>query len=205
VAQFLPLAPSFYEREDVVAIARSLLGQLLVTRFQRRLTVGRIVETEAYAGTTDKASHAWKGRFTDRTKVMYGPSGHAYVYLCYGLHALFNVVTNRKDIPHAVLIRALEPVQGQEWMALRTGKAMHDRSLTRGPGNLSKAMGITVADSGRSLNEGPILIAAGDRVIGPSDILATPRIGVDYAGADALLPYRFVVGNNPYVSGTNKK
>ena len=205
MAQFLPLAPSFYEREDVVAIARDLLGQWLVTNFQRRLTVGRIVETEAYAGTTDKASHAWKGRLTDRTKVMYGPSGHAYVYLCYGLHALFNVVTNRREIPHAVLIRALEPVQGRQWMAIRTGKATQDKGLTRGPGNLSKAMGITVADSGRSLTEGPILIAAGDRVIDATDILATPRIGVEYAGADALLPYRFLVRNNPYVSGTNKK
>lgn len=205
MTQFLPLAPSFYEREDVVAIARDLLGQLLVTRFQRRLTVGRIVETEAYAGITDKASHAWKGRFTDRTKVMYGPSGHAYVYLCYGLHALFNVVTNRRDVPHAVLIRALEPVQGQQWMAMRTGKTMDDQSLTRGPGNLSKAMGITVADSGRSLQEGPIMIAAGNREIDTANVFATPRIGVDYAGADALLPYRFLVGNNPYVSGTNKK
>ena len=136
---------------------------------------------------------------------MYGPSGHAYVYLCYGLHALFNVVTNRREVPHAVLIRALEPVQGRQWMALRTGKAMQDKGLTRGPGNLSKAMGITVADSGRSLTEGPILIAAGDRVIDATDILATPRIGVEYAGADALLRYRFLVRNNPYVSGTNKK
>jgi len=103
------LAESFYNRKDVVKIARELLGKLLVTEFGAR-TSGIIVETEAYAGTTDKASHAYKGRRTGRTEVMYSQGGTAYVYLCYGIHHLFNVVTNIKDIPHAVLIRAIEPV-----------------------------------------------------------------------------------------------
>ena len=112
---------SFYDRTDVVKIAKELLGKILVTWFDEQFTAGRIVETEAYNGAVDKASHAYGGRRTARTEVMFGHPGTAYVYLCYGIHHLFNVVTNKKDVPHAILIRSLEPVKGVEEMLKRTG------------------------------------------------------------------------------------
>jgi DNA-3-methyladenine glycosylase len=203
-SSFNKISRRFYAGADVTAIARNLLGMWLVTSFPDGLTVGRIVETEAYAGITDRASHAWKGRRTDRTEVMYGPPGFAYVYLCYGMHHLFNVVTYSTGHPHAVLIRALEPVQGIDVMAKRTGKGLSDLSITRGPGNLSRAMGIHVGYSGADLLGDTIFLAKGDAAVPEKSILLSPRIGVDYAAEDALLPYRFYLGNNPYVSGKIK-
>lgn len=200
-----PLDASFYRRQNVVQLARELLGKVLVTRFDDITTAGRIVETEAYAGITDKASHSWNGRRTARTEIMYATGGTAYVYLCYGIHHLFNVVTNEKDIPHAILVRALEPVIGIEQMLLRTGKSKADYTLTRGPGNVSKALGISTAHTGLSLINNDNLYIASDNYMYPDEqILATPRIGVDYAGEDALLPYRFIVKGNPFVSATKK-
>ena len=190
---------SFYDRSDVLAVARELIGKLLITHFNGEYTSGRIVETEAYAGVTDKASHAWNNRRTDRTEVMFGAPGIAYVYLCYGIHHLFNVVTNRPDIPHAVLIRALEPVEGIEIMKQRTGQKKVER-ITSGPGKLSKAMGITTALSGHSLILDKLYIADDGFLINKKDIVASKRIGVDYAGKDALLPYRFVLRGNSFVS-----
>lgn len=190
---------SFYDRSDVLAVARELIGKLLVTHFNGEYTSGRIVETEAYAGVTDKASHAWNNRRTDRTEVMFGAPGIAYVYLCYGIHHLFNVVTNRPDIPHAVLIRALEPVEGIEIMKQRTGQKKVER-ITSGPGKLSKAMGITTALSGHSLILDKLYIADDGFLINKKDIEASKRIGVDYAGKDALLPYRFILRGNSFVS-----
>lgn len=190
---------SFYDRSDVLAVARELIGKLLITHFNGEYTSGRIVETEAYAGVTDKASHAWNNRRTDRTEVMFGVPGIAYVYLCYGIHHLFNVVTNRPDIPHAVLIRALEPVEGIEIMKQRTGQKKVER-ITSGPGKLSKAMGITTALSGHSLILDKLYIADDGFIIRRKDIEASKRIGVDYAGKDALLPYRFVLRGNSFVS-----
>lgn len=190
---------SFYDRSDVLAVARELIGKLLITHFNGEYTSGRIVETEAYAGVTDKASHAWNNRRTDRTEVMFGAPGIAYVYLCYGIHHLFNVVTNRPDIPHAVLIRALEPVEGIEIMKQRTGQKKVER-ITSGPGKLSKAMGITTALSGHSLILDKLYIADDGFIIRRKDIEASKRIGVDYAGKDALLPYRFVLRGNSFVS-----
>ncbi|WP_431213545.1 DNA-3-methyladenine glycosylase [Puia sp. P3] len=131
----------FYDRPNVVRIARDLLGKVLVTEFGNHLTSGRIVEVEAYNGVIDRASHAWSGRRTRRTEVIFGQGGAAYVYLIYGIYHLFNVVTNQKDVPHAVLVRALEPLEGIPTMLKRTGKPKLDHTLTRGPGNLSKALG----------------------------------------------------------------
>ncbi len=148
---FKKLDRSFYLRDDVLAIARGLLGKLLVTRWNGIITSGRIVETEAYRGETDRASHAWGGRRTGRTEVMYGPGGHAYVYLCYGMHHLCNVVTHEAGVPHAVLIRAVEPLEGITEMAKRTGKSMDSLGLGAGPGNLSRSLGIQTAHSGHSL------------------------------------------------------
>ena len=192
---------SFYDRADVVRIARELLGKVLVTTFEGLRTTGRIVEVEAYNGVVDRASHAWSGRRTRRTEVMYREGGTAYVYLIYGIHHLFNVVTNKKDTPHAVLVRALEPLEGIPTMLKRTGKTKLDHTLTRGPGNLSKAMGLYIQHTGFSLFEDIIYIGDDGYKLRKSEIIASPRIGVDYAGPDAELPYRFFVKGNPYVSG----
>lgn len=199
------LSYSFYNRPDVVKIAKELIGKVIVTRFDGLLTSGRIVETEAYAGPIDRASHAWNGRRTDRTEIMYSKGGNAYVYLCYGIHHLFNVVTNAKDIPHAILVRAVEPLEGIDIMLLRTGKKKADYTLTRGPGNVSKALGIFTHHTGFNLLSDELFIASDDVVLKKNDIIATPRIGVDYAGEDAKLPYRFILKNNPYVSGKKIK
>ena len=185
----------------MVKIARELLGKVLITRFDNILTSGRIVETEAYAGVTDKASHAYGGRRTNRTEVMFKDGGTAYVYLCYGIHHLFNVVTNGKDIPHAILIRALEPLQGIDTMLRRTHKIKADYTLTKGPGNVAKALGLSTRHSGLDLSGKEIFIADDGFAINKKEIIATKRIGVDYAAEDAELPYRFILRGNKYVSG----
>jgi DNA-3-methyladenine glycosylase len=195
------LSPGFYNRTDVVKIAKELIGKILVTHFGGHLTAGRIVETEAYRGEIDKASHAYGGRRTKRTEVMYGEPGTAYVYLCYGIHHLFNVVTNRRDVPHAVLVRALEPLHGIPTMLQRTGKKKADHTLTRGPGNVSKALGIFTQHTGWDLHSDELFIASDGFTAKKKDIVISARIGVDYAGDDAALPYRFTLRDNPYVSG----
>jgi len=195
------LGIEFYKRNDVVKIAKELLGKILVTNWKGVITSGRIVECEAYAGVIDKASHASGGRRTRRNEIMYGEGGYAYVYLVYGIHHLFNVVTNSKEIPHAVLIRALEPIGGIDAMLRRTNKKELDHTLTRGPGNVSKALGIFTKHSGLSLLGDQIFIADDGWKYSKNEIAASPRIGVDYAGEDALLPYRLYVKGNPFVSG----
>ena len=199
--KIVPLGSSFYDRRNVVVVARELLGKVLVTHLGTERTSGRIVEVEAYNGVVDRASHAWSGRRTKRTEVMFGSGGVAYVYLIYGIHHLFNVVTNRRDVPHAVLVRALDPLDGIPVMLERTGKPRLDHTLTRGPGNLSKAMGLLTTHTGTSLLGGLIWIGDDGTRVPRSQIVATPRIGVDYAGEDAALPYRFFIKDNPYVSG----
>ena len=195
------LPDSFYDRPGVVAVARALLGKILVTVMDGERTSGRIVEVEAYNGVGDRASHAWSGRRTRRTEVMFGPAGVAYVYLIYGIHHLFNVVTNKRDVPHAVLVRALEPLEGIPVMLERTGKKTADHTLTRGPGNLSRALGLHVSDTGTSLLGDRIFIADDGWRPRRAEVVATPRIGVDYAGKDAALPYRFYVRGSVFVSG----
>jgi len=196
----LPL--QFYEQADVVAVARQLIGKIVVTNFNGKITSGRIVETEAYVAFTDKASHAYKGRRTARNEHMYAAAGTAYIYICYGMHQMLNVVTNKKDIPDAVLIRALEPIEGIDEMLQRTGKPQLDFSLTRGPGNVGKALGIFKEHSGIHLRHDQIYIAEDknfnmqQQVIGVSQ-----RIGIASAEEDALLPYRFFLKGNKYVSG----
>ena len=194
----LPL--DFYQREDVLTISRELLGKVLCTNFHGELTSGIIVETEAYAGTTDKASHAYGGRRTKRTKTMYAPGGSAYVYLCYGIHHLFNIVTNKENIPHAVLIRAIQPRDGIEIMLQRRNKKKVDQSLTAGPGSLTRALGITVKDSGTFLMDNLIWLEDQNINYTNQDILATPRVGIQFAGKDAQKPWRFQIENNPWVS-----
>ncbi len=198
----LPL--SFYNGKDVVAIARQLLGKILVTKIDGLVTSGKIVETEAYVGLTDKASHSFDGKRTARNEHMYSAAGTAYIYICYGMHQMMNIVTNEKDIPDAVLIRAIEPLEGIEIMLQRTGKAQLDKTLTRGPGNVGKALGIFKHHSGINLLGKEIyLLDDGQKITG--DIIGiSKRIGVESAGPDALLPYRFYIKKNKYVSGFNK-
>jgi DNA-3-methyladenine glycosylase len=198
------LEHSFYDRSDVTLVAKELLGKILVTSFDGIITAGRIVETEAYAGVFDKASHAYGNRRTARTEVMYGNPGTAYVYLCYGIHHLFNVVTNKKDIPHAILIRAVEPIEGIDTMLSRTGKMQLDNTLTRGPGNVTRALGIFTYHTGKSLLSDDLFIADDGYSITKKQIVTTTRIGVDYAAEDSLLPYRFIIKDNPYVSGKRR-
>ena len=201
---YVVLQHSFYDRQDVTQIAKELLGKVLVTSFNNEITSGRIVESEAYNGAIDRASHAYGNRRTNRTEVMFGKPGTAYVYLCYGIHHLFNIVTNKKEIPHAILIRAIEPLQGIEIMQDRTRKKVLDNTLTRGPGNVSKALGIFTYHSGLNLMNSEIRIIDDGFRYKKKEIAITTRIGVDYAGPDALLPYRYIVRDNPYVSGKRK-
>lgn len=190
------LSSGFYRGEDVVRISQDLLGQYLFTRIGGRIvTGGRIVETEAYAGATDRASHAYGNRRTRRTAVMYEAGGVAYVYLCYGLHSLFNIITGTVDVPHAVLIRALEPTHGIPRMLQRRCKLRLDRTLTAGPGALAQALGITVLHSGHSLLGNEIWLEKG-MTLSSKQIVASPRIGVEYAGPDAKRPWRFRVRAN---------
>ena len=194
------LSADFYQRDDVLLISRELLGKVLCTNFHNKLTSGIIVETEAYGGITDKASHAYGGRRTKRTETMYAKGGSAYVYLCYGIHHLFNIVTNKENIPHAVLIRAIQPHYGIEIMLQRRNKKKIDHTLTSGPGSLTRALGITVKNSGTFLMGNLIWLEDQNINYTNQDILATPRVGVQYAGKDAQNPWRFQVENSPWVS-----
>jgi len=194
------LDKTFYTRTDVVQIARELLGKVLVTNIDGKHSAGMIVETEAYAGAGDKASHAYGNRRTRRTEVMFAEGGVAYVYLCYGIHHLLNVVTNIADVPHAVLIRGLEPLEGIDVMMERRAALVLKPSLTAGPGALSAAIGVTTKLSGVSLHGAEIQIEdRGIKVPGDSIVEAT-RVGVGYAAEDAYLPYRFYIKGNKYVS-----
>ena len=197
----LPL--SFYLRTDVVQIAKDLLGKVLVTNWGEGKTSGRIVETEAYQGIEDKASHASKGR-TDRTEIMFGEGGKAYVYLCYGVHQMFNIVTNAMDTPDAVLIRAVEPLEGGDLMLARTGKKKLDPTVTSGPGRVGKAFGFHTDQCGLSLTGDELYIADDGFRVQEDLVGSSPRVGVDYAGAHAAWHYRFFIKGSPYVSGKIK-
>lgn len=195
-SSFNPLPREFYTRNDVVQVARELLGKVLYTSFNNEITCGIIIETEAYAGVIDKASHAYNNRRTARTEIMYREGGYAYVYLCYGIHSLFNIVTSVLDDPHAVLIRAIEPLYGIEIMKNRKGKIKLISKDGVGPGNITKLLGIQVDHSGLNLftnsnTENRIWLQDEGIQVLDSEVKSGPRIGVDYAGEDAKLPYRF--------------
>lgn len=196
------LSPEFYLNDDVVMVARQLLGKYLVTNIGGITTSGKIVETEAYRGPDDKACHAYAGRFTKRTSVMYEPGGKAYVYLCYGIHHLFNVVTGPENIAHAVLIRAVEACDNVESMLARRKMNTLKPQLSAGPGVMSKSLGITTAYTGLDLTgqNTPIWIENRGGEITPAEIATGPRIGVDYAGQCALWDWRFWIKGNEWVS-----
>lgn len=193
----LPL--NFYQQYDVLAISRELLGKVLVTSFnnpqtgKQEITSGIIIETEAYRAPEDKASHAYNYRRTTRTETMFAAGGVAYVYLCYGIHSLFNVVTGPKDIPHAVLIRAIHPVEGIEHMLKRRKQISLKANLTAGPGVVCAALGINTAHDKAELTGSNIWIEDHGYDIPNKDIISTPRIGIAYAEEYAALPWRFVL------------
>ncbi len=192
----MKLPRTFYER-DAITVAKELLGKLLVHISEEGRTSGIIVETEAYMGVEDKASHSYGGKKTNRTSTLYDRPGTAYIYLVYGIHCLLNVVTGPEGVPMAVLIRALEPKEGIELMKAR--RRLEDiRRLCKGPGSLTKAMGIGMELNGTDMTGDMLFIE--DIGYYPREIVQTTRIGVDYAEEDALKPWRFYIKGNRYVS-----
>ncbi len=194
----------YYSNRDVLFLARDLLGKVLVTQINGVITSGIITETEAYGGVGDKASHAYGGRRTQRTSVMYAPGGVSYVYLCYGIHYLFNVVSSVRDEPHAVLVRAVEPLAGKQFIAQRRNRGTDNASVSTGPGSVTKALGIDLGFNGKDLTGNQVWIEDQGFRYKDADIAAVPRIGVAYAAEHALLPWRFFVKGNKYVSKPNK-
>jgi DNA-3-methyladenine glycosylase len=194
------LKKEFYLREDVVLISKELLGKFLYTNTDGKLTGGMIVETEAYHAPEDKASHAFENKRTPRTENFYHQGGISYVYLCYGIHHLFNVVTKKKDRPHAILIRAIEPTEGIDTMLKRRGKTKLTPELTAGPGSLTMALGINSKHNGISLFGDTIWLEDKGISVKKNQIIASPRVGVDYAEEWAIKPWRFRIKNNPWTS-----
>lgn len=199
------LDQQFYEHDDVVEISKNLLGKYLFTRIGGVLSGGMIVETEAYNGRCDKACHAFNNKRTKRTAIMYEPGGKAYVYLCYGIHYLFNVTTNRADKADAILIRAIEPTVGLEVMQQRRKMAAVAPRLTAGPGVVSQALGISREQYGESLLGNVVWIEDRNVTIPETEIVSGKRIGVEYAGEDAFLPWRFYIKDNEWVSNIKKR
>jgi DNA-3-methyladenine glycosylase len=194
------LPRSFYTRREVTVVARDLLGKILVAEIDNEITAGIIVETEAYNGVFDRASHAYGGKRSPKNEQMYSKGGTAYVYICYGIHNLFNVVTSVEGEPHAVLVRALEPLEGLSVMYKRRVESVKSEVLASGPGNLGKAMGIGMQHNGADLIESNIFIAQANLKRTNYEIVAGPRIGMTTAGEDTLLPYRFYYRGHSSVS-----
>lgn len=185
------LPQEFYLDADVVSLSQKLLGKYLFTKTREGLTGGIITETEAYKGPEDKASHAYLMRRTARNEVMYARGGIAYVYICYGIHYLLNVVTNEVNIPHAILLRSMQPTVGIDLMLKRRKKKQLDKTLTKGPGNLCQALHVTRDFNGESLTGSRIWIEDRNFNIKTKDIIISPRVGIDYAEEHAFLPWRF--------------
>ncbi|MCP2025299.1 DNA-3-methyladenine glycosylase [Flavobacterium sp. HSC-32F16] len=198
----LPFA--YYLNQDVVFLAKDLLGKVLYTQIDGKITAGIIVETEAYFGIQDKASHAYGGRRTNRTEIMYSSGGISYVYLCYGIHHLFNIVSSVEGEPHAVLIRAIEPLTGKEIMEERRNMSFSKAAISSGPGSTAKALGIDGSFNKKDLGGDEIWIEDHGIRYTEEEIAAVPRVGVAYAQEDALLPWRFFIKGNKYVSKPNK-
>lgn len=195
--RFIRIPRSFYRRHGVL-LAPQLLGLVLVHETPEGTTAGIIVEDEAYIGPEDRACHAFGGKITRRNRAMYGPPGTAYVYFTYGMHYCFNIVAAEEGVPHAVLIRALEPVEGIELMKIRR----HNRfPLTTGPARVCQAMGIDLRHNGADLVEGELYVAfPPPELVRPFKVGRSPRIGVDYAEDARDYLWRFFIEGNPYVS-----
>lgn len=200
----MKLPSSYYHSADVVTLSRDLIGKYLFTSIDGILTGGYIVETEAYNGAIDRASHAYGNRLTPRTKTMFMQGGVAYVYLCYGIHEMFNIVVAEEGTPHAILVRAVHPTEGLETMQSRRNMPVLKPTITMGPGSVAKALGISRAINAFDLTGDMIWIEDRGLSFPDEEVAVVPRVGVDYAGEDALLPYRFYLKGNQYVSKPNK-
>jgi DNA-3-methyladenine glycosylase len=199
----MPIKKDFYCRDSLI-VARDLLGKLLVHESPEGVTAGKIVETEAYKGPEDKAAHSFGNKRTPRTETMYGPKGHSYIYLIYGLYYCINVTSGAfEGKPEATLIRALEPVKGIDLMIKRRKQTGQLVNISSGPGRLCIAMGLTKIHNGLDMSQPPLYITEGQSV-DLQDITQAPRIGVDYAAEHKDLPWRFYIKNNPYVSCKSK-
>lgn len=198
--EFRPLDLGIFRTEDILALAKSLLGKSLISHSGGKRTAGKIVELEAYKAPEDKASHAYGNKRTPRTSVMFGPPGHAYVYLCYGIHRMFNIVSGPEGTAHAILVRALEPLEGIDHMIKRRKKS-DITSLCNGPGKLCQAMDIGLHYNGSSIMDPDnALWLADGPAINKSDIHCSPRVGIAYAEECAHWPWRFKIRNNPFCS-----
>lgn len=193
------LKRSFYTNPDTVGVARALLGKKLVTHIDGKRAAGIICETEAYCGTADRGCHAYGGRFTDRTRIMYAEGGVSYVYICYGIHHLFNVVTHVSGEPHAVLIRAIEVVEGLPHIYKRRGSDIAHAALGAGPGLVSRCLGLTTKHNGLSLDGDTVLIEDAPEV--PSQmVLSSARVGMNFSGPYKTIPWRFRILDSPFTS-----
>lgn len=200
----MKLPESYYLDNDVVKLSRDLIGKYLFSRLDGVVTGGYIVETEAYNGVIDKASHAYGNRLTPRTQTMFMQGGVAYVYLCYGIHEMLNIVTSVEGQPHAILIRAINPTVGLDIMQYRRNMAVIKPNITMGPGSVAKALGVSRKINGITLQSDTLWLEDRGLSFRDDEVAAVPRVGVDYAGDDALLPYRFYVKGNSYVSKPNR-
>lgn len=201
----IKLSLDFYLRDDVVQIARDLLGKFIFTQTDGLISGGRIVETEAYRGPEDKGSHAYNGKRTPRNEIMYAQGGVVYMYVCYGIHDMLNIVTGFRDSSHAILIRALEPLKGVELMRQRRNIYSDDERLCKGPGALTKALGLNKLHNGLSLLGDEIWIEDWGELIGAHDMVATPRIGLNIEEPYKSIPWRFYIRGNRFVSKYQKK
>ncbi len=193
----MKLRPEFFQR-PAIEVAQDLLGKYLVRNFPEGKVMVKIVETEAYLGIDDPASHSYQGKITSRNKVMYQPGGVFYVYKIYGIYYCLNVVVNKKDIPQAVFIRAAQPVSGIEIIMKKRG-TKDIKELCNGPGRLTQALGINLDFYGLKVSNTKLYFLDGEK-ISKKEIVSAPRVNIDYAGEAKNLPLRFYIKNNPFIS-----
>jgi len=193
------LPRSFYNRSDVLLVAKELLGKTLCTNVNSQISKAKITEVEAYCGRTDEGCHAYPGKITKRTKVMYGEGGYAYVYLCYGIHTMFNIVTNVKGLANCILVRAIEPIEGIHIMQQRRSLKKSSYQIGRGPGCVGQAMGIQLNMYGTDLLSNTIWIDKAPD-LNQKEIGISARIGMNFDGPDKDLPWRFFIKHNLWVS-----
>lgn len=197
------LPQSFYTHDDVVQISKDLLGKMLVSEIAGEVCSGMIVETEAYRAPDDQACHAYLNRNTNRTKTMFLEGGVAYIYICYGIHQMINIVTSAEGNAHAVLIRSIEPADGQVIQARRRGHSKMKLATVNGPGKLAQALGVDTSMDGVSLYDplSPIRIEDQEIIITDQEIISGPRVGMSiHVGSDAHRPWRFTIADNKWVS-----
>lgn len=194
------LNKEFYTRTDTVQVARDLLGKFLCVQRGAVRVAGKICETEAYCGIDDRGSHAYKGRYTERTRVMYEEGGVSYIYICYGIHFLYNVVTHQRDVPHAILIRAIEPAEGIHYMLRNSGLISATPAMGAGPGLVARCLGLTTKQNGLSLLGNSLWIEDRGQIVAPDAIVESARVGMHFEGYYKTVPWRFRIKGSQYTS-----